>query len=88
MKTITLKNIKPKLSFATAAGIAVNLAQLNHSLVRFTMGPKGARQTFVASPKKPVATLVWEWSRSTAGQMAEQVRRKAKDRISTVSAVS
>jgi len=78
MKTITLKNIKPKSSFAKVAQAAQTFAKVNHALVRFTMGPADARQTFVASPNKPLATLVWEWSKSTAGQMVKKASRKAK----------
>ena len=77
MKNITLKNINRKLAFATVANAARQTARTQRCLVRFTMGPKGARQTFTASPKKPLATLVWEWSRSKAGMMARQPARKA-----------
>jgi hypothetical protein len=76
MNTITLKDIKPKASFLTVASHAAHFAKQSHCLVRFAMGPKGRRQTFVASPKKPVATLVWEWARSPGGQAVKRVQRK------------
>jgi hypothetical protein len=78
MKTITLKNIKPKSSFVKVAEAAITYSRTNNALVRFAMGPANARQTFVASPKKPLATLVWEWSRSTAGLAVKKASRKAK----------
>jgi hypothetical protein len=76
MKTITLKNINRKLSFATIAGAARQISRDGRVIVRFTMGPASARQTFVASPKKPLATLVWEWSKSKAGQMVKRAPRR------------
>lgn len=88
MKNITLKNINPRSSFIRVAQAAQAEAKGSHVMVRFTMGPKGARQTFVASPKKPVATLVWEWSKSKAGQMVKAAQRKAKPAASPESAVS
>jgi len=69
MKTITLKKINRKLSFARIASAAVAMARTNRVLVRFEMGPAEHRQTFVASPRKPLATLCWEWARSTPGMM-------------------
>ena len=76
MKNITLKNINRKLAFATVASAACQKSRLERALVHFTMGPIGARQTFTASPKKPLATLVWEWAGSKAGMMARRPSRK------------
>ena len=78
MKTITLKNINTRQGFARVADLATDISKDRRALVRFTMGPAGHRQTFVASPKKPLATLVWEWSKSAAGLAAERTKRKPR----------
>lgn len=87
MKTQTLKNINSKSPFINVARAAVDLARREHSLVRFEMGPAKRRQTFVASPKKPLATLVWEWARTTKPKAkrapAEQIAGRAADRRKT-----
>ena len=75
MKTITLKNINTRSGFLKVAQAAVDLSRGQRALVRFTMGPTNARQTFTASPKKPVATLVWEWSKSPAGMVTKRTRK-------------
>jgi hypothetical protein len=87
MKNITLKDIKPKSSFAKVAQAAVDLARSDRALVHFTMGPKGARQTFTASPKKPLATLVWEWARCPAGMMVKRAQRKVAAAIVSTGAL-
>jgi hypothetical protein len=88
MRTITLKNINPRASFVKVAQAAQFEAKGSRVMVRFAMGPASARQTFVASPKKPLATLVWEWSKSAAGLMVKRAARRSKPAISKVAAVS
>ena len=88
MKTITLRNIKPRSSFLKVAEQAQACAKIGRQIVRFTMGPANARQTFVASPNKPVATLVWEWSKCPAGMMVKRASRKAKAVIPEAAVVS
>lgn len=80
MKTQTLKNINRKLSFAKVAAAVTLAAKVNRTLVRFEMGPAEHRQVFVASPKKPVATLCWEWAKSVPGMMVSSASRKTKQR--------
>ena len=86
MKTITLRNIKSKASFTKIAELAADIAQNKRVLVRFTMGGKLAR-TFTASPKKPLATLIWEWATSPAGLAAKKSTRKTKPVVSPDTAV-
>jgi len=78
MRTITLKNLAPRSSFVKVAEFARNEARRERAIVRFAMGPANARQTFVASPNKPLATLIWEWSKSPAGLAPKRAPRKAK----------
>lgn len=84
MKTITLKNINRKSSFARIAEAATVFAHTNKALVRFEMGPAKHRQTFVASPKKSVSTLCWEWAKSTPGMMAAKARKVISKRKASV----
>ena len=89
MKTITLKNINPRSSFVKVAQAAQLESKGSRVHVRFTMGPASARQTFVASPNKPLSTLVWEWSKSTPGLMVKtSAARSRKPKVKSEPAVS
>lgn len=78
MKTITLKNINRKSSFARVAQSAVDMAKQNRAIVRFEMGPADNRAMFVASPKKSVSTLCWEWAKSVPGMLAAKAQKAAR----------
>lgn len=73
-----MKNINRKLSFARVADAATSIARTNRVMVRFEMGPKEHRQTFVAGPRKSVSTLCWEWAKSVPGMMIAKAQRATK----------
>lgn len=86
MKIQTLKNLNRKLTFNTIATAATAIAKAQKTLVRFHMGPEAHRQVFVAGPRKPLATLNWEWSRSTGGILAKAASQKRKVKAVKVAA--